>query len=181
MNQSKLFSPLLATKWVAFSLLITPMSLFSTTVQAASDAECGIWLCAPMGFAPPGCGEAFSAMKSRIFRLKSPLPSFYSCMTSSPNIPNNPNSDHFTSDYGIAAKIASHNKCNVWSKVRRGSGDWEDVCDEWEYIPEHYIKGVRCQKDKDSYTHIPRHCTGTYRYIETYKNGVLNGDTFYYK
>ncbi|WP_200769236.1 hypothetical protein [Vibrio nigripulchritudo] len=180
MNQSKLFSPIKATKWVAFSLLVIPLSSINFTAQAASEAECGIWLCAPMGFVPPGCGASLNAMRSRVFRFKSPLPSFHSCMQKSPNIPNNPVPDTFTSDYGIAAKIREVKECNSWKSVRV-AGEYEDVCIGWYTIPEHYIKGVRCTKDRESYESHPEHCIGTYRYIETYKNGVLNGDTFYYK
>jgi len=44
----------------AISLLI-PLVLYSQQSYAASESECGIWLCAPAGF-PDGCSAPHSAM-----------------------------------------------------------------------------------------------------------------------
>jgi len=49
---------------------------------AASSDECAIWLCLPGGF-PSGCGAAKSAMRKRVKKGKSPLPSFSSCAVNS--------------------------------------------------------------------------------------------------
>lgn len=48
--------------------------------QAASQAECAIWLCLPGGF-PSGCSAAYSAFRSRIKHRMSPLPALSSCTT----------------------------------------------------------------------------------------------------
>lgn len=48
--------------------------------QAASQAECAIWLCLPGGF-PSGCSAARSAFHHRIKHRRSPLPSLSSCTT----------------------------------------------------------------------------------------------------
>ena len=44
-----------------------------------SEDECAIWLCMPVGFSVPGCGDAFSAMKDRLKDLDPPLPSLSAC------------------------------------------------------------------------------------------------------
>lgn len=48
--------------------------------QAASQAECAIWLCMPGGF-PSGCGAAYSAFRHRVKHRMSPLPPLASCTT----------------------------------------------------------------------------------------------------
>ena len=51
---------------------------FSEKSNAASEAECAIWLCLPGGF-PTGCTAAHSAFKSRIKKGKPPLPDLSAC------------------------------------------------------------------------------------------------------
>lgn len=48
--------------------------------QAASQAECAIWICLPGGF-PSGCSAAYSAFHHRIKRELPPLPALSSCTT----------------------------------------------------------------------------------------------------
>lgn len=55
-------------------------SLMSAPSVAASEADCSIWLCLPVGFLS-GCGDAKKAFKNRIKKFKPPLPSFSSCMS----------------------------------------------------------------------------------------------------
>lgn len=59
---------------LAIMIAITP-----AISSAASDDECGIWLCAPIGFAPGDCAGPHRAMIRRIHKLQSPLPSLSSC------------------------------------------------------------------------------------------------------
>ncbi|MNQ89716.1 hypothetical protein D3C85_1050310 [compost metagenome] len=60
------------------ALIACTFSQSITTANAASQDECSIWLCLPGGF-PNGCSAAKSAMKDRVKKGKSPLPSFSSC------------------------------------------------------------------------------------------------------
>ena len=73
------------------------------TAIAASDDECGIWLCAPLGFAPGDCAGPHRAMIRRLHKLQSPLPSLSSCGS-------NVKSDVIAHD-GRAAYIPSHDVC----------------------------------------------------------------------
>ena len=40
------------------------------TAIAASDDECGIWICAPLGFAPEDCAGPHRAMIRRLHKLQ---------------------------------------------------------------------------------------------------------------
>ncbi len=137
---------------VAFSaMLIGLLSLsatYSPNVVAASDAECSIWLCLPMGF-PSGCGEAKSAFKSRVKRMKSPLPSFSGCANS-----DSPHSSTMTHKEGYVAKMpdGTYIKGRCIDRYRKGDREWE-----------------------------PYGCTGTWKYVDTYMDGQLYGDRFYYQ
>ncbi|WP_234498179.1 hypothetical protein [Vibrio maritimus] len=161
-------------KWC--SVLLTLSAIYSPNVSAASDAECGIWLCLPTGFTS-GCGEARSAFWSRIKSFKSPLPGFHECIKSAPNTSGH-NADNFTSQTGIAAQIASYKVCTQTKRIRRG-GEWQETCVAWETVPATVIKGVRCRIDKEGHR-SPAHCTKTLRYTEVYRNGQLFGQTHYY-
>lgn len=63
---------------VAYTLTIFASILPTQSAYAASEAECGIWLCLPAGF-PSSCGPSKSAWKKRIKKGKPPLPAFASC------------------------------------------------------------------------------------------------------
>jgi len=52
----------------------------SSRAQAASQAECAIWICMPGGF-PSGCSAAYKAFRYRLKHHMSPLPSLSSCTT----------------------------------------------------------------------------------------------------
>ena len=83
----------------ALALIIGTLPLtISPTAYAASDEDCSIWLCLPMGF-PSGCGDAKNAFKDRIKKFKSPLPDFVGCL-----LPGSPESG-ITADEGVAAKM----------------------------------------------------------------------------
>ncbi|MGL6316667.1 hypothetical protein [Vibrio sp. WXL103] len=169
--------------WVMVALLClaTMFTTYSPQSQAASDDECGIWMCLPTGFIG-GCSGPKKAFKKRVRRGKSPLPSFSSCLVSAPQdqfaIKTGPDgaplgADNFTSRTGIAAHIASHRVCERWHTV----GDTQH-CQTWKTVPSHYVKGTRCHTG-DGYR-SPKHCTRTYRYTEVYRNGQLFGETHFF-
>ena len=89
---------------LAIMIAITP-----AISSAASDDECGIWLCAPIGFAPGDCAGPHRAMIRRIHKLQSPLPSLSSCGS-------NVNTDTVVAHDGRAAYIPSHEICLEYSE-----------------------------------------------------------------
>ena len=89
---------------LAIMIAITP-----AISSAASDDECGIWLCAPIGFAPGDCAGPHRAMIRRIHKLQSPLPSLSSCGS-------NVTTDTVVAHDGRAAYIPSHEICLEYSE-----------------------------------------------------------------
>ena len=158
-------------KWC--SVLLTIAAIYSPNVSAASEAECGIWLCLPTGFTT-GCSEAHSAFWDRVKSFKSPLPSFSSCLQGGGKT-----EDNFTAQNGIAAHIASHQVCSQTKQIRSG-GEWQDKCVAWKTVPAKVVKGVRCRIDRENRTRSPAYCTKTLRYTEVYRNGQLFGEPHYY-
>lgn len=149
--------------------LFTVALTFNAPAQAASQDECSIWLCLPSGF-PGGCGAAKSAMKKRIKKFKPPLPSFTSCAVNPPS----GSGSHMSSQHGYAAFIPSHQVCSQY----RYGGD-RRRCVNWETIPDQYIKGTRCRRDRDGYR-TPKGCTRTERFAEVYIENELAGPTYYW-
>lgn len=147
-------------------------SCFSFSASAASPDECAIWLCLPTGFTT-GCDGAKSAFKNRIKRMKSPLPSFSSCLVNSGNTTGT--SDSFTAKNGVAAYIPSYKYC---VKYGRQFKDYE--CIAWEETKPEYRKDTVCRFGGKDQTRTPAHCSRTYRYAEVYRNGILYGETHYY-
>lgn len=144
------------------SIAILGTVAFTTPTYAASDADCSIWLCLPMGF-PSGCGDAKSAFKERIKKFKSPLPSLSSCLVSSDV---ETSEGEITSTDGYAALIPERDVCIRW--VSR------PYCAEYETIPTHVIKNTRCAFN------LPEGCSQTIRYVDTYIDGQPNGNTYYF-
>ncbi len=137
------------------------------TANAASQAECSIWICMPGGF-PAGCGAAYSAMINRVKHRKPPLPAFSSCAVNPP-----PGSgSHMTFDYGPAALIGAQKRCASWSM-------WgEDQCAQWTMVPQHYIKGTICQNSGEMEN--PPGCIATKMYGDVFIEGTPAGPTFYW-
>ncbi|HFU0229598.1 TPA: conjugal transfer protein [Vibrio parahaemolyticus] len=134
------------------SLLFALMvGMLPLTANAASEDECSIWLCLPTGF-PSGCEGAKSAFKDRVKHLKSPLPGFIGCATQTSE-----HASEMTYQEGAAAKMPD------------GS----------------YIDGTRCNHywdaPNDKWRWEPHGCIGTYYYIDTYEDGNLYGDRYYYQ
>lgn len=160
------------------SIAILGTVAFTTPTYAASDADCSIWLCLPMGF-PSGCGDAKSAFKKRIKKFKPPLPSLSSCLVSSDV--ESPQGE-ITSTDGFAALIPERQVCSRWERKRRRD-EWETYCAEYETIPTHVIKNTRCvvhRERGESRIYTPTGCSRTIRYVDSYIDGQPNGDTYYF-
>ena len=161
------------------SIAILGTVAFTTPTYAASDADCSIWLCLPMGF-PSGCGDAKSAFKKRIKKFKPPLPSLSSCLVSSDV---ETSEGEITSTDGYAALIPEREVCSRWASRPTFKGERETYCAEYETIPTHVIKNTRCQSysfgDRER-ENRPEGCSRTIRYVDTYIDGQPNGDTYYF-
>lgn len=162
--------------------------LTASPALAASDDECAIWLCLPGGF-PSGCGAAKSAMKDRLKDFKPPLPPFQSCVVNSVSIPSSGstggetnvetgvNPDDYTYQYGPATWIREHQVCANWvesgpprARSRR--------CVDYDTIPGKYVHR-RCWVDRDG-NETPEYCSGNFRFVQVFINGVQTGETFYW-
>ena len=158
-------------------LTTTLLAVFSfiPSVEAASDDDCSIWLCLPMGF-PSGCGDAKKAFKKRIKNFKSPLPSLSSCLLKGGDIPKSEND--VSSQDGKAAYIPERTICTKYESKRDG-GEWRRYCVSQEVIPAHAIKDRFCVIDKQN-NHSPAHCSHTIRYVDVYMDGEFYGETHYF-
>lgn len=98
-------------------ILISTLPLTISPTYAASEDECSIWLCLPMGF-PSGCGDAKKAFKNRIKKFKPPLPHFGSCTKGSPE-------SDMTTKEGHAAKMPNGHYIDGVKCQRRFGGGGE--------------------------------------------------------
>jgi len=65
---------------LALILSLTALAATTGQARAASDAECGNWLCLPAGYpSGAGCEPPYKAMLKRLKELKSPLPAYGDC------------------------------------------------------------------------------------------------------
>ena len=130
--------------------------------RAASEKECAIWLCLPVGFGVPGCGGAQSAMYERLFKGKTPAPSFPSCTAESSG---SSNSSTFTIERGNAALIGDY---VVAGKLVTPISTIVDdtVC---------YPRDVGSGREHET----PRGCTTTLQSVRMFENGVQTGLTYY--
>ena len=142
---------------------------FAGNSQAADEDECAIWICLPGAF-PETCEAAKSAMKSRVSRGRSPLPSFSACSADG-------TSHGMSSNYGPAAYIPERKVCKNWVSTHR-----DYYCSSWETQPERYVKGQRCRHAPgDADGMIPEGCTRTGRYVEVFDaSGEQQGDTYFW-
>ncbi len=154
------------------TLLSIPLLSTPSAQAAPSGDECAIWMCLPTGFIT-GCSGARKAFLKRIKKFKPPLPSFTSCMVSSPASTNG--ADTFTSEYGVAAYIPVHQECSRYGITYQDNYG----CVEWETVPEQYIKNERCTTYENG-RRSPAYCSQTVRYTEVYRNGELFGQPHYY-
>ncbi|WP_274881991.1 conjugal transfer protein TraL [Vibrio harveyi] len=159
-----------------FMVAITAAFLLpAQTTYAASDDECAIWLCLPTGF-PSGCSGAKSAFKKRIKNLKTPLPSFGSCLFSGelPLSAPTHNTD-MTSKHGLAAYIPPRRVCVSWDTGK----DWSR-CSKTEVRPSQIIKDQSCHINHKQGTSSPKYCSHTISYVETFQDGEQYGETYYF-
>ncbi|MDD3444667.1 MAG: hypothetical protein PHS60_04615 [Zavarzinia sp.] len=143
------------------------LAAWTPPANAASEAECSIWLCLPGGF-PLGCAAAFSAFISRVTHIppKPPLPAWGSCAVDS--------GDGMGASDGIAAFVPEQRICTKTTGKN-------DRCIAWETIPAHYVKGSPCTRGKDNYSNPPG-CTATFMYVDVFDaDGNQIGDTYYWK
>ncbi|ARR10586.1 MULTISPECIES: conjugal transfer protein [Vibrio harveyi group] len=136
-------------------MTLTTLSSYSPPAQA-SDADCAIWLCLPVGFIG-GCGDAKKAFLKRIKKFKPPLPSFSKCMFKG-DLPN-----------GSAANMPDTEMTSKTGKAARlkdGS----------------IIHGTPCTviSNHGGYATYPRNCVATLNYVQTYMNGQPYGEIYYY-
>ncbi|MEC6817025.1 hypothetical protein VXS05_18575 [Photobacterium toruni] len=157
------------------SLILSSLLLSSLPVKA-SDADCSIWLCLPMGF-PSGCSEAKSAFKHRIKKLKPPLPNFLSCLATDVQVPAGTPVSTMDAKYGVAAIIKETKQCLRWI----GNSNYK-YCAEWKTVPKHIIKGQACRMTglHNNRQWRPENCIGTTNWVDTYMDGNKYGETFYY-
>ncbi|CAE6969905.1 hypothetical protein ACOMICROBIO_NCLOACGD_05797 (plasmid) [Vibrio sp. B1ASS3] len=153
--------------------VLLPTLTLSPTAYAASDADCSIWLCLPTGF-PSGCGDAKSAFKKRIKKFKPPLPSFTGCL-----LKGSPQTSTMDAKDGYAAYIPASTECVKWDNY----GKWNSRCIEYKTNPVSVIKGTRCTirtQQGDVIYHYPKGCTRTIRYVDTFMDGKIYGETHYF-
>ena len=151
-------------------LLIMLTLIMPQQSYAASDDECGIWLCLPFGF-PSGCGGSKSAFKHRIKHGHSPLPNISECGGDDNDITYRDN---------VAAVIGEQKKCTHWHQV--GGKNGRKVCDKWDVVPERVIDGEACihRVIDHEQVRIPEGCIKTLHYVETYDHNVKMGERYYY-
>lgn len=132
------------------AVLLCIVVIGPSPVRAASEDECAIWLCLPIGFAFPECGPARIAMYERLFQFKAPAPSFRSC-----EAPNSTNTNVYEVSGGSAIKMGGPN-----------------------LGPRKIIDNGFCNH-RDSGPEEPRGCTKTLKMYKLFENGVQMGVTFY--
>ena len=164
------------TSRLSKGVMMGVMLFASAPTFALSEDECNIWMCAPTGFIDSECKGAKAALKKRVKKHKPPLPDFARCMAHKDKIPKGTVISEMTYIDGFSAVIRETQQCTSWS----GSNNGNRQCSSWKTIPEHLIKGTSCRRDKDG-RESPKDCISTIKWIETYMDGQLLGDIFYYR
>lgn len=159
---------------LAIMIAITP-----AISSAASDDECGIWLCAPIGFAPGDCAGPHRAMIRRIHKLQSPLPSLSSYGS-------NVNTDTVVAHDGRAAYIPSHEICLEYSEetVYTAYGPQiKKTCIKYGESGDSWVKDRFCNPNCGSTgCHPdPKGCTRTDYYVEVSNaDGTIIGQPYFF-
>lgn len=117
---------------------------------------CAIWLCLPVGFAALSCHKAKSAMVKRMFKGKSPVPSFESCQISTPT---NTNRYSYVGSDSVLMGATIVGDVLTPPAVPIIEGQW---CNHRETGPEE-----------------PLGCITTLQTIKVYENGQQMGMTYY--
>lgn len=153
---------------LALSVAVLGTVTFVNPVYAINESDCSIWLCLPMGF-PSGCEDAKSAFKKRIKKFKPPLPYLGSCLINEDEQP--VESSEMSAKEGFAALISEKRICSQWNEQH-------SYCDEYETVPTHVIKNTRCFIGENG--GYPDGCSKTIRYVDTYMDGNVLGETYYF-
>ncbi len=124
--------------------------------------------CACRGGFPSGCSGAYSAMKKRLKKKKSPLPPFHDCAVM------HDEHSQMSYDYNSAALVIKKKACKQYAIIHNKGKS----CIEWETQPPEYIKGKTCSITNQG--RFPPDCVGTYRYIDVFIDGKKAGDTYYW-
>lgn len=144
-------------------------------IAYAASADCGIWLCLPMGF-PSGCGDAKKAFIKRIKKFKPPLPNFASCLYKGA-LP--AGSAAYGSDMssrsGSAAWVPSKSVCVDW-----GHNGHERVCVEYMQTPSMVYRDRACYVNYKESWRDPADCSRTIRYVETTQDGEKYGMSHFF-
>jgi hypothetical protein len=159
---------------VLSAALAAAVPLLPDKVLAASQNECAIWICLPGGF-PGGCAAAYSAMINRIDHFQAPLPDFGSCAVGSSGT----GDAGMTFQWGVAALVPAHQVCSQYSRLGRDN----EYCSSYTTVPAQYVRGTRCvhYSNRDGGNWTPYGCTETYYWVETYQNGQLLGQPYYFQ
>ncbi|TVO39890.1 hypothetical protein [Vibrio algivorus] len=183
MNRDNL-RPIVLTAFTLLSLFIT------TPSYSASDAECAILICAPVGFLNEHCKDARKAMSKRIRRGKPAAPRFDECSQETPDTGNmeideyvannessvNPNVEV---NRGLGAYIAPNPKaCAAYSQIG-GSNTSSEICTRWVNVPEQWIKEVSCLKGQKDYQSSPPFCTKTLTYQQVFIDNHPSGHVLF--
>ena len=152
-----------------FEKMVISLAIMIAITPAISSAASGIWLCAPIGFAPGDCAGPHRAMIRRIHKLQSPLPSLSSCGS-------NVNTDTVVAHDGRAAYIPSHEICLEYSEetVYTAYGPQiKKTCIKYGESGDSWVKDRFCNPNCGSTgCHPdPKGCSRTDYYVE-----VLNAD-----
>ena len=136
-------------------LLVLTLTL-SGSVRAVDTWACAIWLCLPIGFAAPSCHKAKSEMVKRMFKGKSPVPSFESCQILSPT---NTNRYSYVRNDSVLMGATIVGGVVTTPAVPIIEGQW---CNHRETGPEE-----------------PLGCIATLQTVKVYENGQQMGLTYY--
>ena len=156
--------------------------MFSVSLQAKpSQAECGIFLCLPVGFSMKGCSDSFKAFKKRIRKFQSPLPNYFSCTGSSDQ------SSPVTNKSGLSAFVPKGEVCAVKEIYKNSNGRSVTKClKSLNFATENYFDDQVCKRtvtgstDDKIISTSPLGCTKTVKYTATYQNGSLIGKPYHY-
>lgn len=147
----------------------------SSDVLAASDSECAIILCAPLGFSSDGCHDAHNAMLDRIAHFKPAIPGLEECQQQTPtsghqDIDNRiaRNEPKVHPDYeikkGSAVYVAPRRVCVAHYHTHSGG------CSYYVDVKEAWIRDKTCQKHTPEDHSQPPFCSWNLTYQETWIN-----------
>ncbi|WP_192867834.1 hypothetical protein [Thaumasiovibrio subtropicus] len=145
---------------------MTALSMTSIQPAIAGSADCAIWLCLPAGF-PSGCGDAKSAFKNRIKKLKPPLPALSSCLVSG-DVSGVPE----TNVSATNGKIAYYPPYRYCAHMPGGANGSSGNCSEWRTEPEKWLKGQTCSGQRDDPCQL-------YGYVDVKIDGISTGTQIY--